>query len=147
MKTYSNQEIDRNCFHLESASSSWHFLGITHNDPQNFLKCGLCCKTFLHKEYLKKHIHRVHEQQKNHRCNICDKSFAEIEYLRKHVRSVHNGLKNYKCVYCEKLFSKSQNLKRHVQIIHKAGQFFLQKTFRYSKPSTYLLHLLTGHLI
>ena len=40
---------------------------------------------------LKKHIHSVHNGQKDHKCDSCGKAFSSAGDLKKHINAVHNG--------------------------------------------------------
>ena len=41
-------------------------------------------KSFSSAQYLKKHIHIIHDGQKDFKCESCDKSFSEGGKLKKH---------------------------------------------------------------
>ena len=57
------------------------------------------------------------------KCEYCGKSFSQPEYLKKHIHTVHEGKKDHKCVFCEKLFSQSGNLKRHITSVHTFEEY------------------------
>ena len=65
---------------------------------------------------MKKHIHTVHEGQKDHSCESCGKSFSQAIYL-KHIHTVHEGHKDHKCE-----FSQVGNLKKHIHIVHEGSK-------------------------
>ena len=54
-------------------------------------KCESCEKSFSHAAYLKKHIHTIHDGQKNYKCEPCGKSYSEAATLKKHIHAVHKG--------------------------------------------------------
>ena len=60
-------------------------------------KCRYCEKLFSQAYYLKKHIHRYHEGQKDYKCEPCDKSFSQPHGLKGHIQTVHEGHKDHKC--------------------------------------------------
>ena len=65
-------------------------------------KCESCGKSFTGKQYLKIHIHTIHEGHKDHNCESCGKSFSQAGNLKKHIHTIHQGHKKYKCEYCDK---------------------------------------------
>ena len=67
---------------------------------------------------MKRHIHTVHEGNKDHKCDDCGKIFSSLQVLEKHLHRVHDGYKDHKCESCDKSFSQAGNLKTHIHIIH-----------------------------
>ena len=53
---------------------------------------------------LKKHIHTIHEGNKDHKCESCTKTFSLEENLKRHIYTIHEGHKDYKCESCGKFF-------------------------------------------
>ena len=103
-------------YHERSGSSDWH---------QNWWgniksECESCVKSFSGAQYLKKHIHTVHEGHKDHKCESCSKSFSLATYLEKHIYTIHEGHKDYKCESCGKSFSQAGDLKRHKNSVQVA---------------------------
>ena len=49
----------------------------------------------------------------------CGKSFSEAGSLKKHIHTVHEGQKDYKCGFCDESFSQAGHLKRHIHTIHE----------------------------
>ena len=72
---------------------------------------------------LKKHIHTVHEGNKDHKCKICGKSFIAAQNLKKHIQIVHESCKHYICDICDDSFTEARKLKKHIHSAHKADIF------------------------
>ena len=62
-----------------------------------------------------RHIHTVHEGQKDNKCESCGKLFSQAANLKRHIHLIHEGNKDYKCESCGKSFSHAWNLKKHLQ--------------------------------
>ena len=58
---------------------------------------NLVANHILGAQYLKKHIHTVHEGNKDYKCESCGKSFTVACNLKKHIYTVHEGRKDHKC--------------------------------------------------
>ena len=69
---------------------------------------------------LKANVHSHHNAaHKNRKCESCGKSFSAAQYLKKHIHTVHEGHKDHKCESCGKSFSQAGNLKRHIHTVHE----------------------------
>ena len=68
---------------------------------------------------LEKLVKVVHEGQK---CDSCGKSFSTAQYLKKHIHTVHEGHKDYNCDSCRKSFHHAQQLKRHIHKCPSSGK-------------------------
>ena len=69
--------------------------------------------------FLKKHIHTIHEGLKDYyKYESCGKIFSTATYLKKHVHIIHEGHKDHKCEFCRKSFSEKHHLKRHINVFH-----------------------------
>ena len=93
-------------------------------------KCEQCDKSYKDKQYLRKHVKRVHEEGikikvKNEikveiiNCEFCEKAFNTKVKLRRHIKKVHE-IKNHdghkqKCDYCDLKFIEESDLVRHIQ--------------------------------
>ena len=51
--------------------------------------CNVCCKTFLDKSILRRHIRTVHEKQKDFICYVCNRQFSQLGNLKIHISTVH----------------------------------------------------------
>ena len=56
--------------------------------------------------------------KKNYKCESCGKSFSTAQYLKMHIHTIHEGHKDYKCESCGKSFSQAGNLKTHIKRAH-----------------------------
>ena len=56
---------------------------------------------------------------KNHKCELCGKSFYRAEYLKIHIHTIHEGHRDYKCESCGKSFSHAHHLKRNIHSVHE----------------------------
>lgn len=81
--------------------------------------CEICNKTFLHKNYLRKHIKSVHARERPFSCNIdgCEWTFAYPQCLKRHQARRHGMVTNRNaCPICSKEFPESTyHLKRHLK--------------------------------
>ena len=99
-------------------------LGISSSVP-SFLK-HVPSKVFSDAGDLKKHIHTIHENQKDQndfKCDSCGKLLSAGD-LKKHIHAVHEGHNDYKCEYCDKPFSLAGDLKTHIHTVHEGHLFF-----------------------
>ena len=57
--------------------------------------CPLCCKTYVHRQHLKRHVEKTHEsslevlQPKEFKCTLCDKSYSLMRNLKRHIMNDH----------------------------------------------------------
>ena len=84
---------------------------------------------------MKRHIHSVHEDRKDHKCESCNKSFSQAGDLKRHYHIVHEGHKDHKCEYCVKSFSCSSNLNKHIHKIHGGNKYSNSKIHTKSKKN------------
>ena len=79
-----------------------------HNGQKNYSKndekpttnsysCESCEKSFSGAGSLKKHIHIIHEGQKDHKCEFCEKLFPDAGHLEFHTNLAHKGLREHLC--------------------------------------------------
>ena len=66
--------------------------------------CDQCGKAFTRCSTLKRHIKRVHTEEKTFVCELCNKGFTTIDVLKRHER-VHQE-KTFECQRCHKRFSR-----------------------------------------
>ena len=89
----------------------------------NQFVCELCSKGFKLKDYLQRHVDRVHNGVKirpgcQFRCSLCTTgNFATIEKLEKHILACHSGLE-YLCLQCPKSFANTDLRRIHEQNRH-----------------------------
>ena len=88
---------------------------IVHEGRRDY-RCQSCVKSFTRPEQLKRHVHTIHEDQKD-KCEYCGNLFRP-DYLKTHIYTVHEGHKDYKCEICEQLFSSQKELKSHIKRTH-----------------------------
>ncbi|KAI5635939.1 zinc-finger double domain-containing protein [Phthorimaea operculella] len=96
--------------------------------------CDQCGKSFINKDSLAEHIHRISYSSrlkyilhinKTHRghmrnhhsgerpsCDQCGKSFINKDSLAEHIQ-IHQGIKNYSCGTCGKRFRTRTQIKHH----------------------------------
>ena len=122
-------------------------------------KCGICGNIFqtdnllknhkaIHGKVLKhqskKHIHIVHDGQKDYKCESCDKPFSEEGDLKRHKYTIHEGHKEYRCDICDRLFSQTQQLKNHIHTVHKVKKDYKCDSV-IAKVATLRKHIHTNH--
>ena len=76
-------------------------------------------KTCSSKRALKVHIIIVHDKIKNYQCEDCDQSFYAKAHLKRHVTRIHYDQK-VKCNECSVMFGLKSNMERHVSSVHKS---------------------------
>lgn len=47
------------------------------------LKCGVCCRTFVHSSYIRLHV-RLRKGQRPYHCKVCNKTFAKLDTFVNH---------------------------------------------------------------
>jgi uncharacterized Zn-finger protein len=104
---------------------------ILENKNTGFL-CNECDKKFDRKDYLARHIKKVHAQEKPHKCDICPSKFSESWSLIRHQR-IHTEEKPYSCALCFKEFADQGNYKKHIRIHEKEKLELLPLELRIKK--------------
>lgn len=95
--------------------------GKVHSKQTEF-KCSHCPKIFGKEFLLKRHIKRVHIDQKPHACPSCNKRFVSVSSLQKHLPQ-HSDERPYKCDQCPRAFKSSDVLRGH-QVMHSDDRPF-----------------------
>ena len=80
--------------------------------------CSICQKELKNKEYLKKHVKRIHEATYDFKCDLCEKAFTTKSNLKSHQISIHNNAKPYKCEKCDKTFKLKYSIGKHMRLAH-----------------------------
>jgi hypothetical protein len=77
------------------------------------LKCEVCCKSFMHKKHLRRHM-IIHSNLREYVCQDCGKSFRRKDNLQSH-RRLHTGEMPYECSICSKRFRHQSGLANHAK--------------------------------
>ena len=108
---------------------------MSYHQPK--VKCELCQIEVL-PTTLRRHITRIHKNERKFQCKICQKCFKLDYTLKVHVQS-HN--KKFKCQICSKKFSIQGRLNGHIKDYHEnpnsfgcdvCGKHFNQNSILYS---------------
>ena len=78
------------------------------------LKCDSCSKSFSSKITLKRHLKRVHPEEKIHQCFFCLKTFKRRCILTKHEK-IHMN-KPIECDTCDERFANIFDLEQHKRL-------------------------------
>ncbi|CRK95902.1 CLUMA_CG009348, isoform A [Clunio marinus] len=101
------------------------------------LPCKICGK-FIPTKSLKKHLNKVHYNNKPYQCDICGKKFCKISlagHMITHIDLEHRT-KDFHCYICENSFFNKKNLQTHILNVHEkpkhltcslCGRFFNTK--------------------
>ena len=92
----------------EVQNLTMHMINV-HQEKE--VKCEHCDKSFKSVNSKLNHVNNVHGLSTS--CLICELTFPSNTYLRVHVSRVHNKEKQFSCDYCKKLFSSKAMLKQH----------------------------------
>lgn len=95
----------------------------THNKlvhDSNVYPCKHCIASFKCKNYLEKHIKRVHEHVEKVQCENCNRYYKGSSNLRIHQLDCY-GNHNYVCSECPRTFATISAQKRHLERIHDIG--------------------------
>ncbi|XP_059062871.1 zinc finger protein 578-like [Achroia grisella] len=88
----------------------------------NPVKCPKCPRICVSDYYLKRHIKRRHNTEKNFICSSCGHRFAFKGELSTHYRNVHNKhlvpKKVYKCSICDKTYKCQKSVIVHERSVH-----------------------------
>ncbi|XP_028291079.1 gastrula zinc finger protein XlCGF7.1-like [Gouania willdenowi] len=73
-----------------------------HTQPPNEdLKCGVCCRSFVRSSYIRLHI-RLNKGQRPYHCKVCNKTFVKLDtfvnHCDKHLREKKKKLEEAKVV-------------------------------------------------
>jgi len=80
--------------------------------------CDICKTPFSHPSNLKRHIGRVHGDDKEkriHGCYICGKMFKDNGTLKFHIEH-HSDCRKFPCDLCEKSYSRKSQLDAHYRV-------------------------------
>lgn len=83
-------------------------------NPDNFLRCPSCPKTFSRASSLNIHM-KTHSREKAHSCSYCGKRFGRADLLKSHKRT-HTGERPYGCNICSKTYAHPSQLRIHKRI-------------------------------
>lgn len=111
---------------------------------KNPVKCPKCHKLCVSDYYLKRHIKRKHDTEKNFICSACGGRFAFKGELTSHTRNVHEKhirpKKTFACKFCDKTYKCAKSILIHERSVHtgKIYSYYFQpmSTF-FSLQTTY----------
>merc|ERR1712224_169429 len=116
-----------------------------HEKPKNHI-CPTCSKTFLKASYLKKHMSRLHDEERNKfKCDLCENEYTDKKSMLRHRDHFHFGQK-FTCELCGKDFGQISALKTHVSSVHEKKHYacdICYKVFAYR--STVIEHMKIDH--
>lgn len=117
-----------------------------HN-TQDFM-CHICCKVFLSRAGLKKHL--PNHEEKKFECKMgCDKKFSRKNKLDRHHKTVHATSTDFTCPRdgCEKAYRRKDTLNEHIQSIHDEKQFQCEHCSKmFAFRQRLLKHMLRKHI-
>ena len=115
--TFSNQSAisaHYDTAHAQSSGKPEH--------PDARYKCEVCCRKFVDKYVLKKHLSTVHGagDVKTFQCDSCSRMFKEKSKLKRHISRVHGvgNVETFQCDVCSRVFKDKHDLKRHLKSVH-----------------------------
>ena len=78
-------------------------------------QCSHCCKEYLHRKGLQRHVATAHEAVESFTCDICSQSFGRRDKLNRHklIHESHAEVSGHECDECQKVFSRRDKLNRH----------------------------------
>ena len=82
---------------------------------------NLVINIFLKAGHLKRHIHSIHDSNKDYKCEVCSKSFSSTSHLKIHIKRTHDGQKTNICEICGKSFVTTSDVNQHLKIVHGNG--------------------------
>ncbi|XP_045783277.1 zinc finger protein 721-like [Maniola jurtina] len=88
--------------------------------------CIYCQRRMIGVDSLKKHVQRVHKNDKHlykYHCTDCDRLFKHPKLLFAHFFSSHKDLHPYTCKICDKTFRIRKNFTLHIKLTHKSIGF------------------------
>ena len=88
-----------------------------HHGPR--LSCEICGQTFRREKLLEEHIGVVHTRELQIKCQICDKTCVSKQYLSTHMSKFHKFQNRiFPCSECPKTFKANSKLSIHIKRIH-----------------------------
>uniref|UniRef100_A0A1B0D7K8 C2H2-type domain-containing protein n=1 Tax=Phlebotomus papatasi TaxID=29031 RepID=A0A1B0D7K8_PHLPP len=89
-----------------------------NNDIRKFA-CSICCKRFIEKDLLKKHMDK-HSIERRYKCDQCSSSFKHSRFLARHkfMHSKPTKEEYVKCLYCNKEYCRKDYCAQHIKICH-----------------------------
>ena len=79
-------------------------------------KCKDCHKTFPLLSSLRTHT-LIHDGESQYQCNQCGKNCVDKNRLNMHLKR-HSGEKPLKCSECDLRFLQKGSLERHIRVVH-----------------------------
>ena len=89
----------------EVQNLSQHMINV---HQEKIVKCEICDKTFKSVNAKLNHVNNVHGMYTS--CLICELTFPSNAYLRVHIKRVHQRERQFPCDYCQKQFRLKQCL-------------------------------------
>lgn len=89
-------------------------------------RCRFCELTLANKSSMRRHVQRLHTDQRRYGCTVCNSAFKTADDLRQHTAGLHaRGQKRqplYACSECADLFKSKQAFSNHERLRCETGK-------------------------
>ncbi|CAH1776809.1 unnamed protein product [Owenia fusiformis] len=88
-----------------------------HTDNRLYKACEFCKEMFT-EDYLEMHVKRMHKEVQMFSCEFCNYQGKDRNYLENHIRAVHLNERKWPCTLCGKNFKNKSHLISHKSVVH-----------------------------